>query len=139
MKIFTKNFVHADNFNDVKILSKTILELNESLKRVFAACSTIVYTLQCKIISNNNKTNNLSVNKLVDKLMLKREVLLIPNLVWRFPGCWGRAFQRDFYKNPSKFLNSKNFSYFFVCVCDNYFLMVCIFSSKYCTFSVLTA
>ena len=82
MKIFTKNFVHADNFNDVKILSKTILELNESLKRVFAACSTIVYTLQCKIISNNNKTKSLSVNLSVYKLMPKQEVLLIPNLLY---------------------------------------------------------
>ena len=38
------------DLNYMKILLKTILELNENPMRVFGACSTRVHTLQYKII-----------------------------------------------------------------------------------------
>ena len=63
------------DFDCMKILLNPILELTESPTRV---------TQQYNIISKYNKTKSLSVTLSVYKIKPKREILLIPNLVWKY-------------------------------------------------------
>ena len=64
----------------------------------------------------------------VYKLTPKREVLLIPNLVWRYPGYGVRTPWRDFFQNRSGLLKIQILSeIFFIFFPIKTFLMGCIF------------
>ena len=73
------------------------------------------------LISNNNETMSFSVNLSVNlriylseyKLTPKQEVILIPNLVWRYIRHGEKTTQADFFENQSEFLNIQILSDFF--------------------------
>ena len=107
-----------------------------------------MYTPQ--VISNNYKTKSLFVNlsknlriflsvSLCINSRLNREVLLRPNLVRRYPRHEVKTTRRDFFGNRSGFIKIQILSDLFLDFFIIIFLMGCIFSFKYCTFSILTA
>ena len=66
-----KNWIITSTFTAFSQNLRAVMKQIENKKLIF-------------LISNNNKTNSLSVNLSVYKLTPKREVLFIPNLLSRY-------------------------------------------------------
>ena len=67
-----KNWIITSTFTAFSQNLRAVMKQIENKKLIF-------------LISNNNKTNSLSVNLSVYKLTPKQEIPLIPNMVWKYP------------------------------------------------------
>ena len=98
--------------------------------------SKFLGTAKCSAQIYNNKAKNFSVFESVCPCANSR---LNGNSYWYLIWYGVSAPRRVFFENRSRFLKIQILSYFFWIFSIIIFLMGWIFSSKYCTFSVLAA